>query len=53
MPLTADPTPWIKVLQVNLNHCWTAQQLFLQTVAELNTDVVIVSDYNRPLGQPP
>jgi hypothetical protein len=43
----------ITVLQVNHNHCWTAQQLLLQTVAELDIDVVIVSDYNRPLGQAP
>lgn len=51
MPLTMHPLPGYKVLQVNLNHCWTAQQLLLQTVAELCIDVVIVSDYNRPLGQ--
>jgi len=29
-----------------------AQQLLLQIVAELGTDVVIVGDYNRPIGQP-
>ncbi|KAL4088733.1 hypothetical protein QTP88_023817 [Uroleucon formosanum] len=40
-------------IEVNLNHCWMAQQLLLQTVAELDIDVVIVSDYNRPLGQAP
>jgi len=38
---------------VNLNHCWTAQQLLLQTVAELDTDVIIVSDYYRTLRQAP
>lgn len=53
MPLAAVSCPGIKVLQVNLNHCWTAQQLLLQTIVELNIDVVIVSDYNRPLGQAP
>ncbi|KAL4083833.1 hypothetical protein QTP88_029149 [Uroleucon formosanum] len=50
---TIDSVPGVKVLQVNLNHCWMAQQLLLQTVVELNIDVVIVSDYNRPLGQAP
>lgn len=39
-----------QVLQVNLNHCWVAQQLLLQTVAERGIDVVIVSDYNRQMG---
>jgi len=29
-----------------------AQQLLLQAVVELGTDVVIASDYNRPIGQP-
>jgi len=52
MLVVTDPPPVIRVLQVNLNHCWTAQQLLLHTVAELGTDVVIVSDYNRPIGQP-
>jgi len=51
MPLTSGQPLVVKVLQVNLNHCWTAQQLVLQTVAELESDVVIVSDYNRPMGQ--
>lgn len=43
----------IKVLQVNLNHCWAAQQLLLQTIAERGIDVVIVSDYNRHMGASP
>uniref|UniRef100_A0A2S2PYS4 Endonuclease/exonuclease/phosphatase domain-containing protein n=1 Tax=Sipha flava TaxID=143950 RepID=A0A2S2PYS4_9HEMI len=53
MPAVADSTPWFKVLQVNLNHCWAAQQLLLQTVAELSVDVIIVCDYYRPLEHPP
>jgi len=53
MPAVADSTPWFKVLQVNLNHCWAAQQLLLQTVAELSVDVIIVCDYYRPLEHRP
>jgi len=41
-----------KVLQVNLNHCWTAQQLLSQTMAECGTDVALISDYYHPMGQP-
>lgn len=40
----------MKVLQVNLNHCWAVQQLLLQTIAERGIDVVVVSDYNRQMG---
>jgi hypothetical protein len=43
----------IKVLQVNLNHCWAAQQLLLQTIAERGIDVVVVSDYNLHMGASP
>jgi len=50
MPLTTGSSPVFKVLQVNLNHCWAAQQLLLQTVAERGIDVVVVSDYNRQMG---
>ncbi|KAL4104767.1 hypothetical protein QTP88_020043 [Uroleucon formosanum] len=37
-------------LKVNLNHCWTAQQLLTQTTAERNADILVVSDYLRDLG---
>lgn len=52
MPAVADSTPWFKVLKVNLNHCWAAQQLLLQTIAELSADVVIVCDYYHQLDHP-
>lgn len=50
MPLTTGLSPVFKVLQVNLNHCWVAQQLLLQTVAERGIDIVVASDYNRQMG---
>ncbi|CAI6362475.1 unnamed protein product [Macrosiphum euphorbiae] len=37
----------IKVIQINLNHCWTAQQLISQTVRDRNIDVLLISDYHR------
>lgn len=37
----------IKVIQVNLNHCWAAQQLLTQTAYERSTDIFIVSDYHH------
>lgn len=55
-----DPNSWplrriphssgIGVIQINLNHCWTAQQLLLQTMAERSATVAVVSDYNCPMG---
>lgn len=50
MPVDTASLPVIRFLQVNLNHCWTAQQLLAQTAIERKTDVILVSDYNRPLG---
>lgn len=41
------PKPLMKVLQTNQNHCWTAQQLLMQTIAERDIDVTIISDYYR------
>lgn len=41
--------PVIKVLQINLNHSWTAQQLLTQTMVERKTDVALISDYNHPI----
>jgi len=40
----------MKVLQVYLNHSWTAQQLLTQTMIERKTDVAIICDYNRTIG---
>jgi len=37
----------VKLLQINLNHCWAAQQLLRQTVRELSVDVILVSDQLR------
>uniref|UniRef100_A0ABD2WSB4 Endonuclease/exonuclease/phosphatase domain-containing protein n=1 Tax=Trichogramma kaykai TaxID=54128 RepID=A0ABD2WSB4_9HYME len=42
----------IRVLQLNLNHCESAQDLVLQTVRELKVDVAILSDPHRPLTPP-
>uniref|UniRef100_A0ABD2X125 Endonuclease/exonuclease/phosphatase domain-containing protein n=1 Tax=Trichogramma kaykai TaxID=54128 RepID=A0ABD2X125_9HYME len=42
----------IRVLQLNLNHCESAQDLVLQTVRELKVDVAILSDQHRPLTPP-
>ena len=40
-----------EVIQINLNHCYVAQQLLWQTVSELGIDVGIVSDpYSIPAG---
>jgi len=36
-------------LQINLNHCWAAQQLMAQTAMELRSDIIIISEqYNNP-----
>lgn len=40
----------IKVLQVNLNHCWMAQQLLAQTMVERGTTVAVISDFYRLHG---
>ncbi|XP_060881671.1 uncharacterized protein LOC132953154 [Metopolophium dirhodum] len=40
----------IKVIQINLNHCWTAQQLLMQTISERGIDVTIISDYYKEIG---
>lgn len=37
----------IRFLQINLNHCWAAQQILQQTIAELGIDIVLVSDQLR------
>lgn len=36
-----------KILQINLNHCWAAQQLLAQTVVECSMDIVLLNDYYR------
>lgn len=38
------------VVQINLNHCWAAQQLLLQTMAERGATLAVISDYNRAMG---
>ncbi|KAH8283289.1 hypothetical protein KR054_011301, partial [Drosophila jambulina] len=38
----------VKVLQLNLNHCRSAQDLLLQTANEHNIDVAILSEPYRP-----
>lgn len=43
-------TAGIGVIQINLNHCWAAQQLLLQTMAERGAAIAVISDYNRPMG---
>ncbi|CAI6362891.1 unnamed protein product [Macrosiphum euphorbiae] len=49
-PTHAVLSDGIKVIQINLNHCWAAQQLLLQTMAELQSSIAIISDYYRPMG---
>jgi hypothetical protein len=44
-----SPPPVIKVLQINLNHSWTAQQLMAQAMVERRTDVALISDYDITL----
>ncbi|XP_068149518.1 uncharacterized protein [Drosophila tropicalis] len=34
----------IKFIQLNLNHCWAAQELLSQTVVETKTDIAILSE---------
>ncbi|KAH8321102.1 hypothetical protein KR059_005273, partial [Drosophila kikkawai] len=38
----------VRVLQLNLNHCRSAQDLLTQTVSEQNIDVAILSEPYRP-----
>lgn len=41
----------VRVVQLNLNHCETAQQLLWQTVAERKCDIALLSDpYRIPSG---
>lgn len=47
-----DANSTIKVLQVNLNHCWAAQQLLAQTMYERETDVALISDFHHRLNDP-
>lgn len=46
----AIPPVGIKVVQINLNHCWTAQQLLLHTITEVDATIALISDYHRPMG---
>jgi len=38
-----------KVLQVNLNYCWIAQQLLTQTMLKRKTDVALISDFYQKI----
>lgn len=38
------------VIQVNLNNSWTAQQLLLQTMAERRSNIAVLCEYNKPMG---
>lgn len=43
----------MKISQLNLNHCEAAQDLLMQTVREMKTDVAILSEpYKTLLGKP-
>lgn len=33
-----------RFMQINLNHCWAAQQLLTQTILERSVDIVLISD---------
>ncbi|KAL4090583.1 hypothetical protein QTP88_025387 [Uroleucon formosanum] len=47
---TADkdrPIAMIRCMQINLNHCWAAQQLLKQTVLDQAISVVLVSEQLR------
>lgn len=55
MSLTASNTNVVcpggaNVVQINLNHCWAAQQLLLQTMAESKARIAIFCDYHKPMG---
>lgn len=49
-PIMTSTTTIIKVLQVNLNHCWLAHQLLAQTTLERGTDVALISDFHHRIG---
>lgn len=40
----------MKALQINLNHCWAAQQLLAQTMKDRSTDVILVSEYYKVIA---
>lgn len=43
----------MKILQLNLNHCEAAHDLLMQTVRELNPDLVLISEPYRHLTTQP
>ncbi|XP_038106605.1 uncharacterized protein LOC119766237 [Culex quinquefasciatus] len=46
-----DRTATVQVIQLNLNHCDTAQQLLFQTVVEKKCDIALLSEpYQVPEG---
>ncbi|GBP39671.1 hypothetical protein EVAR_25495_1 [Eumeta japonica] len=49
----ADEQTNMKILQLNINHCEAAHDLLMQTVRELQVDLVILSEpYKHLAGQP-
>jgi len=38
------------IIQINLNHCWAAQQLLIQTMAERSSSIALICDYHKPMG---
>jgi hypothetical protein len=46
MPVVADSTPWVKVLQINLQRSSTAQSLLQQTSIERGVHILAVSEPN-------
>lgn len=49
-PSRVVPSDRTNIIQINLNHCWAAQQLLEQTMADLNATIGVISDYLRPIG---
>jgi len=49
-PTSAVLSDGTNVLQINLNHCWTAQQLLTQTMAERKANIALISDYYKIMG---
>ncbi|KAE9542319.1 hypothetical protein AGLY_003446 [Aphis glycines] len=44
---SSSPRLALRVIQVNLNHCWVAQQLLSQTMVERDARVALICDYAR------
>ncbi|CAB0041535.1 unnamed protein product, partial [Trichogramma brassicae] len=44
--------PMMRILQLNLNHCEAAQDLFCDTISELRIDVAILCEQYKNLAPP-